>query len=109
VDAPVVLLVSQGTAGAAEVFAAALADNDRAQLVGEQTIGRAARQRVVVLPDGSALMLTHVRYLTPDGDAIHEKGLEPDEAVEQPDVEFGAEPPATDTTLQRALDVIAKA
>jgi len=106
--APVVLVVNQGTAGAAEVFAAALNDNDRADLVGEATIGRAARQRLVTLPDGSGLLLSHIRYLTPDGNAIHEKGLEPDEEVEQPEVEFGTEPPAIDATLQKALEHIAK-
>ena len=108
ITAPVVLLVDQGTAGAAEVFAAALDDNERADLVGERTLGRAARQRLVKLPDGSGLLLSHLRYLTPDGDAIHEKGLAPDVEVEQPDVEFGAEPPATDATLQKALERIAK-
>jgi carboxyl-terminal processing protease len=108
VTAPVVLLVNQGTAGAAEVFAAALGDNDRADLVGEQTLGRAARQRLISLPDGSGLLLSHLRYLTPHGNAIHEKGLTPDEDVEQPEVEFGAEPPATDATLQKALERIAK-
>ena len=108
ITAPVVLLVNQGTAGAAEVFAAALDDNDRADLVGEQTIGRAARQRLITLPDGSGLLLSHLRYLTPDGNAIHEKGLTPDEEVEQPEVEFGAEPPATDATLQKAIERISK-
>ena len=108
VTAPVLLLVNQGTAGAAEVFAAALDDNDRADLVGEQTIGRAARQRLITLPDGSGLLISHLRYLTPDGNAIHEKGLTPDEEVEQPEVEFGAEPPATDATLQKALERISK-
>jgi carboxyl-terminal processing protease len=108
ITAPVVLLVNQGTAGAAEVFAAALDDNDRADLVGEQTIGRAARQRLITLPDGSGLLLSHLRYLTPDGNAIHEKGLTPDEEVEQPEVEFGAEPPTPDTTLQKALERISK-
>jgi carboxyl-terminal processing protease len=108
VTAPVVLLINQGTAGSAEVFAAALNDNDRADLVGEQTIGRAARQRLITLPDGSGLLLSYLRYLTPDGNAIHEKGLEPDEEVEQPEVEFGTEPPAGDTTLQKALERIAK-
>jgi carboxyl-terminal processing protease len=108
IAAPVVLLVNQGTAGAAEVFAAALDDNDRADLVGEQTIGRAARQRLIRLPDGSALLVSTLRYLTPDGNTIHEKGLEPDEEVEQPEVEFGTEPPAGDATLEKALERIAK-
>jgi carboxyl-terminal processing protease len=108
ITAPVVLIVNQGTSGAAEVFAAALNDNDRADLVGEQTLGRAARQRLIGLPDGSGLLLSHIRYLTPDGDAIHEKGLEPDEEVEQPEIEFGTEPPATDATFDTALERIGK-
>lgn len=108
VTAPVAILVDQGTAGAAEVFAAALAGNDRADLVGANTLGRAARQRLVKLPDQSGLWLTHTRYLTPDNDPIHEAGLEPDVAVEQPDVEFGSAPPAVDAALQKALDHVAQ-
>lgn len=107
IAAPVALLIDQGTAGAAEVFAAALADNDRADLVGVSTLGRAARQRLVKLPDQSGLWLTYVRYLTPDNDPIHENGLEPDVEVEQPEIEFGSEPPAVDATLQKALDHLA--
>ena len=61
------LLTDNGTSGAAEVFAAALSGNQRATLVGERTFGRAARQKLVRLPDGSALMLTHLMYLTPAG------------------------------------------
>lgn len=108
VTAPVAILVDQGTAGAAEVFAAALAGNDRADLVGANTLGRAARQRLVKLPDQSGLWLTHTRYLTPDNDPIHEADLEPDVAVEQPDVEFGSAPPAVDAALQKALDHVAQ-
>lgn len=63
---------------------------------------------MIKLPDGSALLVSTVRYLTPDGDVIHEKGLEPEEVVEQPEVEFGVEPPAGDPTLQKALERIAK-
>ena len=106
--APVVLLVDSGTSGAAEVFAAALKGNDRAELVGGHTFGRAARQRLVKLPDGSGLLLSHLRYLTPAGNALHEKGLKPDIEVDQPEVEFGSEPPATDITLQRALEYFAQ-
>lgn len=107
VSAPVALLTDAGTSGAAEVFAAALDDNDRATLVGGGTTGRAARQRLVKLPDGSGLWLSHIRYLTPDGDQLHEKGLDPDVEVDQPDVEFGSEVPTTDPTLQKALEVLA--
>ena len=107
VTAPVVMLIDNGTAGAAEVFAAALEDDDRADLVGANTLGRAARQRLVKLPDQSGLLLTYLRYLTPDNDPIHEKGIEPDEEVEQPEVEFGAPSPTPDPTLQKALEHIA--
>ena len=108
VTAPVALLIDQGTAGAAEVFAAALEDDDRADLVGVNTLGRAARQRLVKLPDQSGLLLTYVRYLTPDNDPIHEKGLEPDIEVEQPDIEFGATAPTPDAALRKALDHLAQ-
>jgi carboxyl-terminal processing protease len=107
ITAPVAVLVDQGTSYAAEVFAAALEEDDRADLVGINTLGRAARQRLVKLPDQSGLWLTYVRYLTPDSDPIHETGLEPEVEVELPEVEFGTEPPAGDATLQKALDHIA--
>ena len=101
---PVALLTDNGTSSAAEVFAAALHGNKRATLIGERTLGRAARQKLVRLPDGSALMLTHLLYLAPGGGAIHEKGLTPDVAVEQPDVDFGQPAPAKDATLDKAIE-----
>ncbi len=103
IAAPVTLVVGRGTSGAAEVFAAALDGNDRAELVGERTVGRAARQRLIKLPDGSGLLLSTVRYLTPKSVSIHERGLEPDVEVREPEVEFGAAPPAGDPALDRAL------
>ena len=108
VTAPLALLTDAGTSGAAEVFAAALDGNDRATLVGTGTIGRTARQRLVKLPDGSGLWLSHIRYLTPSGEQLHEKGLEPDVEVDQPEVEFGSEAPTTDPTLQRAIEQLAQ-
>ena len=101
---PVALLTDNGTSGPAELFAAALAGNKRGSLIGERTLGRAARQRLVRLPDGSGLLLTHLFYLTPAEAVINEKGLVPDVAVEQPDVDFGQPLPATDATLDRAIE-----
>jgi carboxyl-terminal processing protease len=103
VTARLVLLVDQGTAGPGETFAAALDANDRAELVGEHTQGRAGRQRLVKLPDGSSLLLTTQRYLTAKNVDIHEKGLTPDVGVEEPDVDFGSEPPPGDKILDRGL------
>ena len=104
VTAPVVLLVDQSTARAGEVFAAALDGNKRAEMIGEHTVGSAARQKLVKLPDGSAMLVSYLRYLAPDGTAIHEKGLQPEVPVDEPDVEFGTAAPTADPTLQRALE-----
>ena len=105
---PVAILIDNGTSGPAELFAAALAGNTRASLVGEKTLGRAARQRFVRLPDGSGLLLTHLLYVTPSDAVIHEKGLTPDIAVEQPDVDFGQPVPAADATLEKAIEHLKK-
>jgi carboxyl-terminal processing protease len=108
VTAPVVLLVDTGTSGAAEVFAAALAGNQRADLVGEHTIGRAGIQRLIKLPDGSGLWLTTTRYLTPAGTPLHEKGLTPTVGIDIPDVEFGQPAPAGDPALDKAIERFAE-
>jgi len=101
---PTVILIDTGTSGAAEIFAAALSANQRADLIGEHTIGRAASQKLVRLPDGSGLWLSTTRYLTPAGTPLHEKGLEPTVAVDEPDVEFGAPAPTTDPILDKAVE-----
>jgi carboxyl-terminal processing protease len=103
IGAPAVVLVDQATSGAAEVFAAALAGAKRAELIGERTFGRAARQKLVRLPNGSALWLTYARYMTPAGEPIHEKGVTPDI-----DVEGDADPAAgADAALAKALERLA--
>lgn len=102
---PTQLLVDTGTSGAAELFASALVGNKRADLIGEHTIGRVAQQKLVKLPDGAGLWLSMSRFLTPAGAQLHEKGLEPTVAVDEPDVlEFGAQPPAIDPILDKALE-----
>ncbi|MCX6543237.1 MAG: S41 family peptidase [Acidobacteria bacterium] len=101
---PLALLVDGGTSGAAELLASALAGQKRAELFGERTGGRTAQQRLFKLPDGSALWMSYAWYLTPAGNPIHERGLQPDVAIEQPDLEFGAEPPAADATLDKAVE-----
>lgn len=101
--APVTLLITTGTAGAAELFVAALHENRRADLVGERTLGRSGLQKLVKLPEGRGLWLTYVRYLTPKGDPIQGRGIEPDAAVEEPSVEFGTAAPTEDPILDAAL------
>jgi carboxyl-terminal processing protease len=101
---PALVLLDSGTSGAAELFASALVGNMRADLVGEHTIGRAAIQRLIKLPDSSGMWLSTSRYLTPAGQPLHEKGLEPTVAVEEPDVEFGQPAPPGDPILDKALE-----
>ena len=104
-----VVLVDTGTSGAAELFASALVGNKRADLVGEHTIGRAAQQKLVKLPDGAGLWLSISRFLTPSGAQLHEKGLEPTVPVDEPDVaEFGAQPPAIDPILDTAIEHVSE-
>jgi carboxyl-terminal processing protease len=107
ITVPVVLLSTTGTSGASEVFAAALVDNKRATLVGERTIGRAGMQKLVKLPDGSALWMTYAQYLAPSGTSIHGTGLTPSVEVEEPDVEFGAPRPTADPILDKAVEQFA--
>lgn len=109
IELPVQLLVTTGTSGAAELFAAALDGNKRADLVGEHTLGRAANQKLVRLPENRGLWLTYARYLTPAGDAIQGKGLKPDVEVEDIDVtDFGAPVSDADPILDAALARVAK-
>jgi len=100
---PVVLLSGRGTSGAAEIFVAALLENKRAELVGEHTTGRAGLQKLVKFSDGSGLLMTWSRYLTPSGKPIHGAGIEPTETVEEPEVDFDAPAPAGDPILEKGL------
>jgi carboxyl-terminal processing protease len=105
VSVPTSVLIDTGTTGAAELFASALLGNKRAELIGERTIGRAAVQKLIKLPDGSGLWLSTTRYLTPAGTPLHEKGLEPTIPVDEPEgVDFGQPVPAGDPILDKALE-----
>ncbi len=104
---PLVLLVDGGTAGAAELFATGLTANDRAEVIGRRTRGRAALQKLVNLPNGSGLWLSWAQFLTPSGTPIHGRGLEPDVVVDEPVVPLGTTPPDEDPVLDRALDLLA--
>jgi carboxyl-terminal processing protease len=101
---PVTLLTTTGTAGAAELFVSALDSANRADVIGERTLGRAGLQKLVKLPEGRGLWLTYARYLRADGSAIQSKGIEPDVAVDEPSPEFGSPAPEKDVILDAALE-----
>jgi carboxyl-terminal processing protease len=79
--APVVVLVNRGTAGPAELVAAALEDNKRADVVGERTFGEGTQQKTFDLPDGAALILSVAKYESPDGKKLQDDGVTPNVLV----------------------------
>jgi carboxyl-terminal processing protease len=80
-DAPIAVLVNEGSASSSEILAGALRDNDRAAVIGETTFGTGTVLSEFVLGDGSAILLGVAEWLTPDGDFIRETGIVPDEKV----------------------------
>jgi carboxyl-terminal processing protease len=81
IDAPMAVLVNEGTASSSEILAGALRDNDRATVIGERTFGTGTVLSEFVLRDGSAILLGVAEWLTPDGDFIRETGIAPDVEV----------------------------
>ena len=105
VDMPVVVLVNNGTASAAEILAGALKDYKRAVLIGEPTYGKGTVQTIRQLSDGSALHITVASWLTPKHTEIEGKGLQPDIAVPLTDDDISK---SIDPQLTRAIDYLKK-
>jgi len=99
---PIVILINEQTASAAEIVAGALSDHDRAVLVGVRTFGKGSVQSIFELPDGSALKLTIARYYTPSGRSIQAEGIVPDIVSELPQ-EGGTPPPIREEELEGHL------
>lgn len=78
---PLVVLTNRGTTGAAEVAAAALAAQKRAEIVGERTYGDAAMRKPIATGDGGAVLLAVAKYYTPEGKAINETSVMPQHLV----------------------------
>jgi len=99
---PVAILVDQGSASASEIVAGALQDRKVARLFGEKTFGKGSVQQIIDLSDGSGLKLTVARYLTPSGNPIDGRGIEPDVRTEPPRGD-------KDPTLFAALEWVSEA
>lgn len=102
---PLVILVNQGTASAAEILAGALHDNQNIKLIGDKTFGKGSVQELINLKGGSSLKVTVAKWLTPKGISISEHGLEPDYKVimTEKDIEDKKDP-----QLEKAAEVLLK-
>ena len=81
-DKPLIVLVDGESASASEIVSAALKDNGRAMIVGTKTFGKGVVQKVYDMPNNMGMNLTIARYLTPNGNDINKKGIEPNYYVE---------------------------
>jgi carboxyl-terminal processing protease len=120
---PLAVLVNKGTAGAAEVVAAAILENARGDVVGDKTFGDGSVQKTIDLPDGGALILSVAKYYSPGGKAIQEVAVTPnvlvadetENAISDDDSEETAPPSAQpeakpkttqDDQLHKAIEVL---
>ena len=85
INLPMVILVNEGTASAAELMAGSTQALDVAKIVGKKTFGKAVGQRPYMLSENTAIYLTDSRYYTPKGECIDKKGITPDVEVDLPD------------------------
>ncbi|HUK23438.1 MAG TPA: S41 family peptidase [Terriglobales bacterium] len=118
---PLEVLVDKGTAGAAEIVAAAVMENARGDVVGDKTFGEGTVQKEIDLPDGGALILSIAKYYSPSGKAIEDAAVTPNVIVASADDDNAlpdddddntqAEPektpaPQQDDVLRKAIQVL---
>jgi carboxyl-terminal processing protease len=118
---PLAVLVNKGTAGPAEIVAAAILDNARGDVVGDKTFGDGSIQKLIELPEGGALILSVAKYYTPQGKAIQDNAVTPNiviadvaDDVAVPDEDENAAPsdiekktaPEHDEQLDKAVQVL---
>jgi carboxyl-terminal processing protease len=114
---PLAVLINQSTAGPAEIIAAAMKGDKRAEVVGVRSFGVGVVQKLIQVGDGSAVLLSVAKYYGPDGEAIHDKGVTPEivqtessdadsadeDTVPESPEHFGGK---DDLQLQKAIDVL---
>ena len=118
---PLAVLTNKGTAGAAEIVAAAVLENARGDVVGDKTFGEGSVQKTIDLSDGSAVILSVAKYYSPSGKAIQDAAVTPNVVVtasaeeaavpdEDEDENAPEQPktqaPASDLPLQKAVELL---
>lgn len=95
-DIPMVIIVNEGSASSSEIFAGAMQDNDRAEVVGTKTVGKGVEQKLINLSDGSMLQIVFQKWLTSNGRHINEEDpITPDHAADD-----------TEAQDQKAIDIL---
>jgi len=113
INIPIVILINEKTASAAEILASTLRDNLGSKMVGKNSFGKAVAQETVSFySDGSGLVITVSQYFTPSKVNIQDKGLKPDIEVDLPEhlqsVDIEKIPPEEDTQLEQAVSELKK-
>lgn len=102
-DYPIVILINRGSASASEILAGALRDNRQTLMIGETSFGKGSIQELDELRGGSSLKITIAKWLTPKGELIADKGLEPDIKVEMTEEDYEQD---RDPQLDKAIEII---
>lgn len=105
---PIAVLVNGGSASASEILAGAIKESYGGFVVGTKTYGKGTVQQVKKLSDGSMIKYTVENWLTPDGNWINEKGIEPTDVVELDDIYYENPTDENDSQLQKALQLVSE-
>ncbi|WP_335871587.1 S41 family peptidase [Bacillus sp. 2205SS5-2] len=100
---PIAVLIDEGSASASEILAGALQEAGEYPLIGVKTFGKGTVQQAIPLGDGSNIKMTMFKWLTPDGNWIHKKGIQPTIKVEQPPF-FHTHPLQVETPLKLEMN-----
>jgi carboxyl-terminal processing protease len=100
---PIVVLVNEGSASASEIFAGAIKDYGRGQVVGEKTFGKGSVQELQDLDNGGSIKVTIAKWFTPLGTGIDGEGIKPDVEVDLP---ADSTPSTDDAQVRKALEIL---
>jgi len=102
---PIIVLINNGSASAAEILAGALKDHKRAIILGENSYGKGSVQSIIPLKNGGGMRLTISKYYLPSGKSISEVGVSPDILVQENEKEFEINS-KNDNQLNYALELL---
>lgn len=105
-DIPVTMILNQGSASASEIFSGALRDHKRAELIGVKSFGKGSVQEALDLKGGAGIHVTIAKWILPNGDWIHGKGIMPKYVVENKPVEGNTLTRESDAQLDKAVQVV---